>query len=163
MQIALAVGTLLLGSWVLNAPEEEEETETRVDAAAGGGSRARQAFHALYADGAPAEPDGSRAGSGNAGAGRTTYSCDAGQRDRAIASLVDDRRAHGFSHGAHRAMPPGGVFGQPTAPTASGPQGPVPIVGPGAFAGRASRWRPRRSFQGRRHRGPSRCRALWWR
>ena len=31
------------------------------------------------------------------------------------------------------AMPPGGVFGQPTAPTASGPQGPVPIVGPGAF------------------------------
>ena len=28
MQIALAVGTLLLGSWVLNAPEEEEETAT---------------------------------------------------------------------------------------------------------------------------------------
>ena len=27
MHIAIAVGTLLLGSWVLNAPEEEEETE----------------------------------------------------------------------------------------------------------------------------------------
>ena len=28
MQIALAVGTLLLGSWVLNTPDEDQETTT---------------------------------------------------------------------------------------------------------------------------------------
>ena len=33
-------------------------------------------------------------------------------------------------------MPPGGMYGQPMAPTATGPQGPVPTVGPGAFGQR---------------------------
>ena len=89
----------------------------------------------------PYMPMGPRPSRTDRGQGRTTRgtggqrdACDAGRPDRAIASLGDDWRAEEYADGAYRCSASWGRDGQPTAPTANGPQGPVPIVGPGAFA-----------------------------
>jgi len=119
MHVAVVVGTLLLGSWVLNAPEDEEESQLPEAA-----SPPAAAPAAAPASAKPAMPSmrGSVRLRMDRGQGRTTRGA-AGQRDRSAP-------AEGSQRTAQQGMPPT----VPYAPTEAMPPG----------AHRGNRWRRRR-------------------
>jgi hypothetical protein len=130
MQIALAVGTMLLGGWVLNSPSQDEDTAEPLEAPAattpsGPSSKV------------PAMPPGEQYQK------RPDRSRPRGSRlqntPRSAPNGPGEARSP-FTQGASTwpsaptsAMPLGGVVGQPTAPTSGGARGPVPVTGEGAY------------------------------
>jgi hypothetical protein len=126
MHVAVVVGTVLLGSWVLNAPEDEEELQVP------------EAAPAAAKPATSINPGGARPMRMNRGEGRTTRGA-AGQRDRSASAGGSQRTMQqGMSpivpYAPTEAVPPGGAPGQPMAPTSNAPQGLISTPGAGAFA-----------------------------
>jgi hypothetical protein len=129
MHVAVAVGTLLLGAWVINPPADEEQSEMTEDvqppaaAPSSGSSSTSQ----------PTSPrqtrmDRQRSQMQRGAAGERQRAADGGRAGRTA-----NQRSAGMPMVPTATSPAGGMFGYPTAPTAAMPEGPVSTVGQGAF------------------------------
>jgi hypothetical protein len=119
MHIAITVGTLLLGSWVLNAPEGDEEAGVPEEIEAPTTAPAKPSMPYTPSPGAGrTERRGAAAGGTRGGSAAGSQ---AGYRSRQAGGMPM----------APTETDPQGVFGRPSAPTSG-----LPALGPGAFVTR---------------------------